>query len=58
MESIVPECTPLKKDYDKCFNQWFSERFLKGDSRVSAECEKLFQEYQNCIKHKIKDINE
>jgi len=27
MESLDPECTPLKKTYDSCFNRWF-ERYL------------------------------
>lgn len=25
MESIAPECTPLKLEYDSCFNSWFKE---------------------------------
>lgn len=27
MDSLEPECTPLKKTYDSCFNRWF-ERYL------------------------------
>lgn len=23
--SIAPECTPLKKEYDDCFNNWYTE---------------------------------
>ncbi|PPR00748.1 hypothetical protein CVT24_000773 [Panaeolus cyanescens] len=22
-QSLLPECTPLKKEYDACFNSWF-----------------------------------
>ena len=31
MQSIGPECNELKKTYEACFNQWFSEKFLKGE---------------------------
>lgn len=54
MDSIAPECTDIKHHYDKCFNQWFSEKFLKGDTTVPTSCENLFEEYQKCIKNKIK----
>ncbi|KAG5461428.1 MAG: mitochondrial distribution/morphology family 35/apoptosis [Olpidium bornovanus] len=47
MESVGPECTPLKQKYDSCFNGWYSEKFLKGDT--TPECEELFKEYRACI---------
>jgi TRIAP1/MDM35 family protein len=50
MNSIVPECTLLKHDYEKCFNHWFSSKFLKGQSRLPKECDELFERYKNCIK--------
>lgn len=53
MDSIVPECTEVKHKYDKCFNHWFSARFLKGDTTLPDSCEDLFEEYQKCIKNKI-----
>lgn len=55
MDSIAPECTNIKHDYDKCFNEWFSEKFLKGDTKLPESCENLYKKYQNCIKPKIKD---
>lgn len=61
MNSIVPECTILKHDYDKCFNEWFSTRFLKGDTKPPARCDKLFIKYQECIRPKMEEelkINE
>ncbi|KAL5264286.1 hypothetical protein ACHWQZ_G005401 [Mnemiopsis leidyi] len=48
MNSISDECTPLKHDYDLCFNSWYSEKFLKGIP--STECEELFKTYQTCVK--------
>jgi TRIAP1/MDM35 family protein len=30
MNSIGENCNELKTKYDACFNQWFSEKFLKG----------------------------
>lgn len=55
MDSIAPECTGIKHDYDKCFNEWFSDRFLKGDTKLPASCEYLFKKYQECIKPKINE---
>lgn len=55
MDSIAPECTSTKHDYDKCFNEWFSDRFLKGDTKIPEACEDLFKKYQDCIKHKINE---
>lgn len=52
MESIAPECTPIKQKYEACFNDWF-QRFLKGDTKIPDECQNLFKLYQNCVKPKI-----
>lgn len=30
MNSIGEDCNELKTKYDSCFNQWFSEKFLRG----------------------------
>ncbi|KAG0152547.1 hypothetical protein CROQUDRAFT_35179 [Cronartium quercuum f. sp. fusiforme G11] len=34
MDSLEPECTPLKKSYDACFNRWF-ERYLGLSNQTS-----------------------
>lgn len=52
MNSIGEECTELKKKYDDCFNSWFSERFLKGDTDDSM-CAGIFKVYQDCVKVNI-----
>ncbi|AMD20854.1 HDR112Cp [Eremothecium sinecaudum] len=52
--SFAPECTPLKEEYDKCFNHWYSEKFLKGQSREN-ECAEQWYTYMECVdKHLIK----
>lgn len=55
------ECTELKKQYDACFNQWFSEKFLRGHTDDSA-CAPIFKVYQQCvhaaIKHHKLDVKE
>lgn len=48
MNSISPECQELKEKYDACFNKWFSEKFLKGNTK--DECGALFEVYQDCVK--------
>jgi len=32
MNSLGRECNELKGKYDDCFNVWFSQKFLKGDT--------------------------
>lgn len=48
MDSIGKECTKLKQVYDECFNQWYSEKFMKGDLTESP-CLELFSEYKACV---------
>lgn len=58
--SLSSECTPLKHEYDNCFNSWFEgylEPFVgtKGGSETSADREKHVkakaEEYEaNCGK--------
>lgn len=49
MNSIGEACSELKKEYDACFNTWFSEKFLKGETNDSM-CEPVFKVYQQCVK--------
>lgn len=53
MNSLADECTPLKHEYDACFNAWFSEKYLKGVT--TDHCFPLFQKYQECLKKAIKE---
>eukprot|EP01135_Chromosphaera_perkinsii_P002567 Nk52_evm83s224 gene=Nk52_evmTU83s224 len=55
MNSIGEHCTELKKKYDKCFNQWYSEKFLKGET--ASHCDAFFKEYQACVMETIKKNN-
>jgi TRIAP1/MDM35 family protein len=48
MESVGPDCTQLKRDYDSCFINWFSEKFLKGDKDDSV-CAPLLEVYKQCV---------
>ena len=47
MNSLNTKCQEAKEKYDACFNNWFSEKFLKGQN--DNECEPLFKIYQTCI---------
>ncbi len=49
MSSISPSCQTLKDEYDACFNSWFTEHYLKGDTTADM-CTNLFKKYQVCIK--------
>ncbi|XP_017780891.1 PREDICTED: TP53-regulated inhibitor of apoptosis 1-like [Nicrophorus vespilloides] len=54
MNSIGEACNDLKKEYDSCFNTWFSEHFLRGNTNDSM-CAPLFKVYQDCVKKAMKD---
>ncbi|XP_017148865.1 TP53-regulated inhibitor of apoptosis 1-like [Drosophila miranda] len=54
MNSIGEDCNELKKQYDACFNSWFSERFLKGHTDESA-CAPIFRVYQDCVKRAMRE---
>lgn len=53
MNSIGENCNELKKQYDACFNNWFSEQFLRGSTNDTA-CAPLFKVYQQCVKEAMK----
>jgi TRIAP1/MDM35 family protein len=48
MNSIGEDCNELKNKYDSCFNNWFSEKFLRGSTDDSV-CQPLFKVYQKCV---------
>ncbi|XP_046390312.1 TP53-regulated inhibitor of apoptosis 1-like [Ischnura elegans] len=54
MNSVGENCNELKKQYDTCFNSWFSEHFLKGNANDDV-CAPLFKVYQECVKTALKD---
>lgn len=51
MNSISKKCQEAKEKYDACFNAWFSEKYLKGDTK--DDCGELFKVYQKCVKEAI-----
>ncbi|GAA5816712.1 hypothetical protein MFLAVUS_010244 [Mucor flavus] len=51
--SVGANCTDLKLKYDSCFNKWYSEKFLKGDT--TSECEDLFKDYRACVMSTLKE---
>lgn len=48
-----PECTKLKKEYDECFNDWYTNGFLNAKSNTN-ECEDLFIDYKECVMNALK----
>lgn len=48
MQSVGKECQELKNAYDKCFNEWFSNSFLKGEKK--DPCRDVFETYKKCVK--------
>ncbi|KAI5696729.1 TP53-regulated inhibitor of apoptosis 1-like [Diaphorina citri] len=54
MNSVSKECTQLKHQYDECFQTWFTEKFLKGDTDDSM-CSPLLKVYQSCVQKAMKE---
>ncbi|KXS16850.1 UPF0203-domain-containing protein [Gonapodya prolifera JEL478] len=71
--SLAPQCTPLKREYDTCFNKWYAESFLKGayepgvssngnggvgeQGKARTECDELFEKYRACVWNAIESRN-
>ena len=53
MNSLSKKCQEAKEKYDACFNTWFSERYLKGDTEDI--CEPVYKVYQKCVKEAIEE---
>ena len=49
MNSIGNECNELKAKYDECFQVWFSQKFLKGDTDDDM-CQPIFGVYKECVR--------
>ena len=47
MASLDKECDELKLKYDQCFNQWYTNNYLKGDT--TDMCAPVFKEYKKCV---------
>lgn len=56
MNSISEDCNDLKKRYDACFNSWYTESFLRGDTK-SEPCRELFEKYHACVMKALKEKN-
>ena len=68
--SVAPECNEQKecastgyllrckaneyRRYDSCFLKWYSEKFLRGNSR-DDDCADLFKGYQGCLRKALKE---
>lgn len=55
MNSIGKDCNDLKAKYDACFQVWFSEKFLKGDTSEDM-CKPLFIVYKDCVRVSVLQI--
>ncbi|KAK2779875.1 Mitochondrial distribution and morphology protein 35 [Onygenales sp. PD_12] len=52
--SLAPECNEIKERYDTCFLNWYSEKFLRGNTS-DKDCEKLFEQYKKCLSKPLQD---
>ena len=52
-DGVAPtECPAKKQVYVECFNNWYSQRFLKGtaDETDAQPCAQEWSKYQECLK--------
>lgn len=54
MNSFGKQCTVFKQEYDDCFQLWFTDKFLKGETNDDM-CAPLFKVYQQCLKKTMKE---
>ncbi|KAL8109822.1 uncharacterized protein At4g33100 [Apium graveolens] len=47
-------CANLRAAYDKCFNRWYSEKFLKG-VWDKEECVSEWNKYRDCLSQHLDD---
>ncbi|KAJ5240131.1 hypothetical protein N7468_004750 [Penicillium chermesinum] len=52
--SIAPECNEVKEKYDTCFLKWYSEKYLRGNTK-STDCDELFAKYKTCLQKSLKE---
>ncbi|KAB2072531.1 hypothetical protein ERO13_A07G021200v2 [Gossypium hirsutum] len=47
-------CAHLRSAYHNCFNQWYSEKFVKGHWD-KEECVSEWQKYRDCLSEHLDD---
>ena len=60
MDSINPDCKPLKHAFGACFKEWYAQKFLQGlwtGQEEDVPCEELFYKYQACVKKTLNEKN-
>ncbi|CAB9499674.1 expressed unknown protein [Seminavis robusta] len=49
IDAVNHKCRKKKAAYDKCFSEWYNERFLQLKSiNQEEECGELFETYKQC----------
>ncbi|KAI0341323.1 hypothetical protein BDW22DRAFT_1296683, partial [Trametopsis cervina] len=69
-QSLSEECTPLKRQYDSCFNAWFegylepavaatpAERLKYSQDKAEeyeAKCGQIWSQYRSCVQRAVKE---
>jgi len=47
------KCEDIKKKYDKCFKEWYTDKFLQGDR--TPGCLDEWEDYKECMYTSLKD---
>ncbi|XP_074309697.1 uncharacterized protein At4g33100 isoform X1 [Silene latifolia] len=52
--STTSPCAHLRTAYHNCFNNWYSEKFVKGQWQ-NEECVAEWQKYRTCLSQHLED---
>jgi|TARA_A100001035_G_C27651539_1_gene439465 hypothetical protein len=50
MDKLVPQCKPLKKEYDQCMEKWKKEGIRVIYDASQHPCDNDYQNYSSCVK--------
>mmetsp|Transcript_965 Transcript_965/g.2421 ORF Transcript_965/g.2421 Transcript_965/m.2421 type:complete len:94 (-) Transcript_965:73-354(-) len=46
-KAALQYCQPFRDRYDKCFDNWYRQGFLKG--QLNNTCDDFFEDYKACV---------
>ena len=49
MDKWVPQCKPLKEQYDKCMDEWVEKKLINSTFGGTHTCAEPFDDYRDCV---------
>lgn len=48
----MDQCSDLKVNYDRCFNNWYRHEFLRKEPTPNP-CDEYFEDYRACVLERL-----